>query len=308
MINLIFEPKVYLVGTQTVNRDELDRFMRDNEYPEWSTDTEVAGEELAEVSGRLCYRSFFRKRPGGNKAYIDHINEVAHYSVIEHAVYNFLLTGISRSLSHELVRHRIGSYSQQSQRYVDESECKFVVPPALLLEVECWRLCQHLRDGGSPASASVAYPKAHALSVSRPSAYALAVRAGLDWVSGMEQSQERYARLADYLAKKALYEEVGCGTGPGCAPSTENRKYARQAARSVLPEATETQIFVTMNARALRHFLKMRASRHADAEIRRAAYQIFLLVREASPNLFRDFKEEVLPDGSVELTTPNHEA
>src|SRR5438045_1886755 len=76
-----------------------------------------------------CYMSFAKPRPGGNKAYLGHIKEVAHGSVLEHAVWNILITGVSRSLTHELVRHRAGwAYSQLSQRYVDESVAEYVEP------------------------------------------------------------------------------------------------------------------------------------------------------------------------------------
>ena len=95
----------------------------------WQTDTEVAGEHLAEVAGRVCYMSFAKPRPGGNQAYLDHILEVGHGSVLEHAVWNFVFTGVSRSLTHELIRHRAGfGYSQLSQRYVDESVAEYVEP------------------------------------------------------------------------------------------------------------------------------------------------------------------------------------
>jgi thymidylate synthase ThyX len=106
-IRILREPTVYLVGRQVVGDAEVDRFLADHGVA-WQTDTEVAGEELAEVAGRLCYMSFAKPRPGGNKAYIDHILEVGHGSVLEHAVWNFIFTGISRSCTHELIRHRAG--------------------------------------------------------------------------------------------------------------------------------------------------------------------------------------------------------
>jgi thymidylate synthase (FAD) len=106
-VRVMLEPTVYLVGRQVVDQGEIDRFLADHGIS-WKTDTEVAGEHLAEVAGRTCYMSFARPRPGGNEAYIKHILEVGHGSVLEHAVWNFIFTGISRSCSHELVRHRAG--------------------------------------------------------------------------------------------------------------------------------------------------------------------------------------------------------
>src|SRR5258708_4490571 len=81
------------------------------------------------------------------------------------------------------------------------------------------------------------------------------------------------------------------------------RKSARQAARSVLPNATETKIFVTANARALRHFLEQRGSRHAEPEIRLLANKLLDVLRKESPNLFNDYERVGLPDGTFELTT-----
>src|SRR2546421_5401818 len=130
-IKILREPTVYVMGRQTVNATEVDRFLVDHGVS-WQTDTEVAGEHLTEVAGRVCYMSFAKPRPGGNQAYIGHILEVGHGSVLEHAVWNLLLTGVSRSLTHELIRHRAGfGYSQLSQRYVDESIAEYVEPDCI---------------------------------------------------------------------------------------------------------------------------------------------------------------------------------
>ena len=91
------------------------------------------GEHLAEFAGRLCYMS--QRNPAGRatREYLVNILKQGHGSVLEHANYSLLLEGISRSLTHELVRHRAGfAYSQLSQRYVDESQAAFVVPPAII--------------------------------------------------------------------------------------------------------------------------------------------------------------------------------
>ena len=91
------------------------------------------GERLAEFAGRLCYMS--QKNPANRvtREYLENIKKQGHGSVLEHANYSLLLEGVSRSLTHELVRHRAGfAYSQLSQRYVDESEANFVMPPAII--------------------------------------------------------------------------------------------------------------------------------------------------------------------------------
>src|SRR6266403_5702063 len=135
-IRVIREPRVYVLGRQTVDDAELDRFLRDHGVS-WQSDSEVAGEVLTETAGRVCYMSFAKPRPGGNKVYLGHIKEVGHGSVLEHAVWNLLFTGVSRSLTHELVRHRAGmGYSQLSQRYVDESVAEYVEPDIIAADPE----------------------------------------------------------------------------------------------------------------------------------------------------------------------------
>ncbi len=228
-IRVIREPAVYLVGRQVVDQPEIDRFLADHGVS-WKTDTEVAGEYLAEVSGRLCYMSFARPRPGGNRTYLGHILEVGHGSVLEHAVWNFVITGVSRSFTHELVRHRHFSYSQLSQRYVDESVAEYVEPDCVAADPELHRL----------------------------------------WLGAVAHSHRAYVQLAEKLQDHFKDEP----------DRTLRRKLARQAAPSVLPNATETKIFVTGNARALRHFVEMRASRHAEVEIRKVAVQMLRILQQ----------------------------
>ena len=139
--SVVRDPRVYLVGRQTVDDAALAEFLADHGVRKWSTDTEVAGEKLIEVAGRLCYMSFSKPRPGGNAAYVGHILEVGHGSVLEHSVYNLIITGVSRSFTHELVRHRAGfGFSQLSQRFVDESSCSFVEPDAIADDPELHRV------------------------------------------------------------------------------------------------------------------------------------------------------------------------
>jgi thymidylate synthase (FAD) len=153
-VKIIEQPKVYLMGAMAdIHNHHCDasykEFEDDNATTySWRTDEEQGnewGEELVEYAGRLCYMSFDKRRPGGNKAYIDHIKEVGHGSVLEHAVYSFIITGVSRSLTHELIRHRAGwAYSELSQRYVDLSDVAFVIPPALVGNEE---LTRHFTNG-----------------------------------------------------------------------------------------------------------------------------------------------------------------
>lgn len=133
-MQIIREPRVTVIARQQFVAPEHIR---------WQSDSAVAGEAVAEFAGRLCYLSFgedagleggHRSIPGRttNQAYLANILSTKHGSVLEHAVWTLLLEGISRSLTHELVRHRAGfGYSQLSQRYVDESHIAFVLPPEI---------------------------------------------------------------------------------------------------------------------------------------------------------------------------------
>jgi thymidylate synthase (FAD) len=254
-IRVLREPTVYLVGRQVIDDAELDRFLAEHGVS-WQTDSEVAGERLVETAGRVCYMSFARPRPGGNKAYLDHILEVGHGSVLEHAVWNFIFAGVSRTLTHELIRHRAGwAYSQLSQRYVDESVAEYVEPDCIAADPELHRL----------------------------------------WLDAVAQSHQAYMKLTERLLETFQSEP----------DRTLRRKLARQAARSVLPNATETKIFISANARALRHFIELRGSRHAEVEIRKLAIQVLRIMQREAPNLFADYKLVPLPDGTFEAETPH---
>ncbi|MDR0787176.1 MAG: FAD-dependent thymidylate synthase [Gemmatimonadota bacterium] len=133
-MHIIRQPRVTLIARQEFIHPEHIR---------WRSDTEVPAQALTEFAGRLCYLSFGEdaglegghRSIGGrtsNEAYLENILKVKHGSVLEHGVWTLLLEGVSRALTHELVRHRAGfGFSQLSQRYVDESEIGFVPPPEI---------------------------------------------------------------------------------------------------------------------------------------------------------------------------------
>ena len=133
-LKIVREPRVYLVGRQVVSDEAISRFLAD-EGRTWQTDTEVGAEKLAEIAGRVCYMSYGKGRKT-NAEFLAHLVEVGHGSVLEHGVWSFLVTGVSRSFTHELIRHRHFSYSQLSQRYVDESESEFVEPDVIATDPE----------------------------------------------------------------------------------------------------------------------------------------------------------------------------
>jgi thymidylate synthase (FAD) len=205
------------------------------------------GERLAEFAGRLCYMSQHNPAKRETREYLENIKKQGHGSVLEHANYSILIEGVSRSLTHELVRHRAGfAYSQLSQRYVDESEASFVIPPAIVGEE------------------TLAAP----------------------WREQIEQAQAAYV---DLVAK--LMERYGW-----VADRVHRRKMSREAARAVLPNATETKIVVTANARAWRTMLELRSSEGAELEIRRMAIAVLRLLQQEAPGFFSDFDIYVADD------------
>jgi thymidylate synthase (FAD) len=245
----ITKPKVYLLGRQTVVAEELARFLED-EGLVFTTDTQVAAEILAEIAGRTCYMSFGKGRKS-NREYLENILTSKHGSVLEHAVWCLLITGVSRALTHELVRHRAGfGYSQLSQRYVDESDARYVIPPL--------------------------YQEDAALRQK--------------WHETIEYIRQAYIELAEASTEYVERRHPGL-------EAREQRKWARQAARSILPNACETKIFVTGNSRSWRHFMELRGSIHADTEIRLLAVEVCRVLKKESPNIFHDVEVVDEPDG-----------
>ena len=107
-------------------------------------------------------------------------------------------------------------------------------------------------------------------------------------------------------ATRSAYDQLVAGMEHlfgDVADKTLRRKLARQAARSVLPNATETKIFVTGNARALRHFIELRGSEHADVEIRKVAVAMLKLMQQEAPAMFGDYTLVALADGSFATST-----
>lgn len=258
----MFKPRVYLVGKTKINSEEIKKFISVETDTNWFSDGDSDAEIICELAGRLCYMSFAHPRPGGNSAYLKNIKESAHGSVLEHASWNLIITNVSRSLTHELVRHRAGmSYSQLSQRYVDESDTTFVEPPMIINDANLHQC----------------------------------------WLNAVQRTQKAYQELVAGLERKLAM--TGDDDEKSPADKRNLRKLIRQTARSLLPNATETKIFVTMNARAARHFLELRSSRQADMEIRTLANEIYEILAQDSPELFNDYQKIPLEDGTFELVT-----
>jgi thymidylate synthase (FAD) len=221
----------------------------------WDTDAD-GGQALAEFAGRACYQAWDKPNPATatNAGYLRHVLEVGHLAVLEHATVTMYLTGVSRSLTAELVRHRHFSFSQLSPRHVPEHDAAVVEPPDFAAD-------PHLHER---------------------------------FVAAVDAALAAYTGLLDRL-------EQGLADVPN---GTLRRRQARQAARAVLPTALESRIVVTGNYRAWRHFVAMRASEHADVELRELAVTCLRELQKVAPHVFGDFRISRLTDGTEVAASP----
>ncbi|ASU78513.1 thymidylate synthase (FAD) [Actinopolyspora erythraea] len=202
---------------------------------------------IPEFGGRACYQSWSKPNPNTrkNEDYLANIIAQGHESVLEHASATFYVQGISRALTHELIRHRHLSFSQISQRFVDGSSSEVVVPPAYRFK----------EDDSAPTR-----------ELKR---------------EAQEELYRTFTEVRDsYETLKSIGRELGL-----------SRKENREAARSVIPNASETKIEVTGNMRAWRDVIKRRWHEAADAEIREFAGEILGELRRIAPATFQDIPE-----------------
>jgi thymidylate synthase (FAD) len=187
------------------------------------------GEKIAAIAGKLCYSSGGYDKITGTltdetiASFINKINDLGHYSVLEHMSFSFIIEGVSRALTHQLVRHRIASYSQQSQRYVNESGFDYITPHTIEDKPELKK----------------------------------------QFDSMMDSINTFYKSMTDAGIPK------------------EDARYA-------LPNAAETKIVVTMNARELLHFFEKRCCNRAQWEIHEMSDLMLAEAKIAAPLIFKN--------------------
>ena len=202
------------------------------------------------TAGRLCYApvSAAELKEGMSDAEVAALVRIlvgsGHHSALEHASFTFAVDGVSRACTHQLVRHRLASYNQQSQRYVRFGGADgFVLPPSVAANPEAEKV----------------------------------------FLAAMEQARAAYERLV----------ELGLAEG-------RSKESVQEDARFVLPNAAETKIVVTMNARELRHFFRVRCCRRAQWEINALAWEMRGMVKAVSPCLFEKTGPACLYDSCTE--------
>lgn len=268
---LIYEPTIFPMGQTQMDPEALRRWAEHNGLTDLMMDTEtplgrmwqdMEGEDsiarMIEFGGRHCYRAWEK---GRNRAdYIANIIEMNHGSVLEHSTVNWAIQGVSRSLSLELARHRVGiALSQESQRYVDASEINFVVPP----------IVSYLSGGATNADVITEFHRDNILAL------------------------DKYKRLQDMIVDRIDYK-VGSGL---LKVDTMAKKRANEAARAHLPNATETRFLWTTNMRLLLHFLWLRGGSGADLEIRRLAVELLRHAQFIAPEIFNSMTTKEVDDG-----------
>lgn len=208
-------------------------------------------EKLVAAAAKLCYSpsSIETIREGlteeKTSSFVQMLAEIGHESPIEHASFTFGIEGVSRSFLAQITRHRIASYSVQSQRYVAEDSFAYVVPP----EIE-------------------AIPEAKE-----------------EFLAAMREDQAHYERLTALLKGKHREELLREGKTEKEADRAAEKR-AIEDARFVLPNACETKMVCTFNARSLLNFFSHRCCNRAQWEIRDVACQMLALVRKAAPHIF----------------------
>lgn len=211
------------------------------------------GEKLVASAAKLCYSAvgisdIEKNLDGANiEKFLEMLISLGHESPIEHVTFTFAAEGVSRSLTHQLVRHRIASYSQQSQRYVKLEQFEYVIPPSIEKDKQAKELFQE----------------------------------------AMKKDQEYYNRITEILYENKLKELLKAGMEEKKARH-EAEKKAIEDARYVFPNACETKIVFTMNARTLVNFFRLRCCDRAQWEIRNLATEMLKLVKGVYPILFKN--------------------
>ena len=211
------------------------------------------GEQTIARAGKLCYSPVgvdeIKNKLTDEEVerYINMLIRLGHFSPLEHVSFTFAIEGVSRTLTHQLVRHRLASYSQQSQRYVKLENFEYITPP----EIEN-------------------IPEAKEI-----------------FTKAMEDDTKAYNNLVNILFDKH-YQDLIAKRVPEKKARNQAEKQAIEDARYVFPNACETKIVVSMNARTLLHFFELRCCNRAQWEIRELATEMLQICKSIYPALFKN--------------------
>lgn len=184
--------------------------------------------------------------PEKTAAFVEMLADMGHESPIEHASFTFGIEGVSRALLAQITRHRMASFSVQSQRYVRENQFEYVTPPEIADNAEALALFNE----------------------------------------AMQADQRYYDEIAAILKKKHIEMLVSEGMDEAAAAKIAEKK-AIEDARFVLPNACDTKMILTMNARSLMNFFHHRCCNRAQWEIKELADAMLAEVYKVAPNIFK---------------------
>ena len=206
-------------------------------------------ERVVASAAKLCYSRtgvatlLEGLTPEKSAEFLEMLSDLGHSSPVEHASFTFGIEGVSRSFLAQITRHRIASFSVQSQRYVEYDDPSYVVPPEI-----------------------AACPEALAV-----------------YEQALQSCTDAYRRITELLNRKYAGAEGGEADK---ARQRALRKKSIEDARFILPNACETKMGVTMNARELMHFFTLRCCSRAQWEIRAVANEMLRQASAAAPALF----------------------
>lgn len=208
-------------------------------------------EKIIAAAAKLCYSAsnlddlLTNLDEAKAASFVAMLAQMGHESPIEHVSFTFGIEGVSRALLAQLTRHRIASFSVQSQRYVKEKNFSYVIPP----EIEADEQAKEV------------------------------------FTVAMEYDLQAYNTLADLLEKRHMTDYLAKGYDESKAKSMAQKK-AIEDARFVLPNACETKLIATFNARSLYHFFNIRCCNRAQWEIKALADEMLRLCVATAPTLF----------------------
>lgn len=225
-------------------------------------------EKIVSAAAKLCYSRvgtddiMENLNDENTEKFLNMLMELGHESTIEHVSFTFAVEGVSRTLTHQLVRHRIASYSQQSQRYVKLEQFQYIIPHSI-----------------------EKMPEAREL-----------------FIKSMEEAQNTYNKLVEMLMDGHMKKLIHEGKTESQVKKAAE-KMAIEDARYVFPNACETKIMFTMNARSLLNFFKHRCCNRAQLEIKEMADKMLEEVKIVAPTLFKNAGPSCLysscPEGSM---------
>lgn len=238
-------------------------------------------EQTVAMAAKLCYSpsGIENIREGLTEektaAFVEMLSELGHQSPMEHASFTFGIEGISRACSHQLVRHRIASYSQQSQRYVNGENFEFVTPPEIEKNEKAYAAYKKVIDMQSEAYKEIR----NALVVAEIEENYKGEYSGSDEEIMNAFKEDNKKEYSAYIKK------------------------ANEDARFVLPNACTTKIVCTFNVRSLENFFAHRCCNRAQWEIRMVAEQMLLECLKVAPTLFKNCGPSCLfgkcPEGNM---------